>query len=194
MDSVITFLEPSTRLLPGSLIKYQEGKLSLRILDTMVQTPWFTSSTHKSSTHKEVSVMNIKLSGSAIFSASILLICFLVTPLALAAEMTPSSLVFDDTSYTADVEANHQKLHMLYGEVFDKTLPLAQREKAKRDFFKISQQINKKMHNRVMSLNLKEGAALSHTDTLLATHLLLMTSDMLSTLQQEAWNTDPAMQ
>jgi hypothetical protein len=138
--------------------------------------------------------MNIKQGRSAIFSVSILLICFFVTPLALAAEMTPSSLVFDDASYTADVEANHQKLHMLYGKVFDKTLPLGQREEAKRDFFKISQEINKKMHNRVMSLNLKAGAALSHTDTLLATHLLLMTTDMLSTLQQEAWDTDPAMQ
>jgi hypothetical protein len=108
--------------------------------------------------------------------------------------MTPSSLVFDDATYTAEVEKEHQKLHMLYGQAIDRSLSVGQREKARRDFFKVSQDLNKKMHNRVMSLNIKTGGALSHTDNLLATHLLLMTTDMLSTLQQEAWAVDPGMQ
>jgi len=116
-----------------------------------------------------------------------------VAPLAFSADMTPSSLVFDDANYTAEIEKAHQKLHMLYGKSFDKSLPLGQREKARRNFFKASQDLNKKMHNRVMTLDPKQGAALSHTDILLSTHLLLMTADMLSTLQEEAWEIDPGM-
>jgi acetyl/propionyl-CoA carboxylase alpha subunit len=103
-----------------------------------------------------------------------------------AAEMTSSSLMFDESSYTAEVEKAHQKLHMLYGQAFDQSLPMGKRQKARKEFLKLSQEMIKKMHSRVMTMNVKEGAALSHTDTLLATHLLLMATDMLTTLQQEA--------
>lgn len=120
----------------------------------------------------------------------VLFLCTLVMPTAFSAEMTPSSLVFDDATYTADVEKAHQQLHMLYGKAFNKSLPGIEREKARREFFKVSQDLNKKMHSRVMMLDPKEGAALSHTDILLATHLLLMTADMLSTIQQDAWADD----
>lgn len=137
--------------------------------------------------------MNIMKRRSVILAILALLTIFFVIPVATSAEMTPSSLVFDDATYTADVEKEHQKLHMLYGQAVDKSLSLGQREKAKRDFFEVSQELNKKMHSRVMSLNVKEGAALSHTDILLATHLLLMTADMLSALQQDAWAVDPGM-
>ena len=137
--------------------------------------------------------MNIQGCRPAILTAPVLLLCLFVMPTVLSAEMTPSSLVFDDSTYTADVEKAHQKLHMLYGKVFDKSLALGKREQAKRDFLETSQDLNKKMHSRVMSLNVKEGAALSHTDILLSTHLLLMTADMLSTLQQEAWENDPGL-
>lgn len=118
---------------------------------------------------------------------------FVVPAVAISAEMTPSSLVFDDATYTVEVEKVHQKLHMLYGEASDRSLALGQREKAKREFFKVSQDLNKKMHSRVMSLNVKEGAALSHTDILLSTHLLLMTADMLTTMQQDIWENDPGL-
>lgn len=118
---------------------------------------------------------------------------FVVPAVAISAEMTPSSLVFDDATYTVEVEKAHQKLHMLYGEASDRSLALGQREKAKREFFKVSQGLNKKMHSRVMSLNVKEGAALSHTDILLSTHLLLMTADMLTTMQQDIWENDPGL-
>ena len=137
--------------------------------------------------------MNIKEHRSVILAILALLITIFIVPVALADEMTPSSLVFDDATYTAEVEKEHQKLHMLYGQAVDNSLPLGQREKARRDFFKVSQDLNKKMHSRVMGLNVKEGAALSHTDILLATHLLLMTADMLSTIQQDEWAVDPGM-
>ena len=138
--------------------------------------------------------MNIKEHSAVILAILALLFTLFTVPVASSAEMTPSSLVFDDATYTADVEKQHQKLHMLYGQAVDKSLSVGQREKAKRDFFAVSQDLNKKMHSRVMSLNVKEGAALSHTDTLLATHLLLMTADMLSAIQQDAWAVDPGMQ
>ena len=138
--------------------------------------------------------MNTKKRHAVVLPILALLTTIFAAPLVSSAEMTPSSLVFDDATYSADVEKEHQKLHMLYGQAVDKTLPMGQREKARRDFFTVSQDLNKKMHNRVMALNIKEGAALSHTDILLATHLLLMTADMLSTLQQDAWSVDPGMQ
>jgi hypothetical protein len=123
-----------------------------------------------------------------------LLLSIFLIPVASSAEMTPSSLVFDDATYTAEVEKSHNKLHMLYGQAFDKSLPLGQREKAKREFFEEAQALNKKMHSRIMGLNVKEGAALSHTDVLLSTHLLLMMTDMLSSIQQDIWDNDPGLQ
>lgn len=138
--------------------------------------------------------MKIKKNHSPAIIALALLIGLFVAPAGFCAEMTPSSLVFDDATYTAEIEKAHQKLHMLYGKSFDKSLPLGQREKARREFFKASQDLNKKMHNRVMMLDPKQGAALSHTDILLSTHLLLMTTDMLSTLQQDIWENDPGLQ
>ena len=98
--------------------------------------------------------------------------------------------MFDDATYTAEVEKGHQKLHMLYGKVVNESLSVIEREKARRDYFKVSQDLNKRMHSRVMSLDVKKGAALSHTDILLSTHLLLMTTDMLSTIQQDTWKDD----
>ena len=134
--------------------------------------------------------MNINKYRSTLLATFALFVCMLVVPVALSAEMTPSSLVFDDSTYTAEVEKAHQKLHELYGKVVNKSLSKDQREKARRGFFEVSQNINKKMHSRVMSLDAKKGAALSHTDILLSTHLLLMTTDMLSTIQQDAWEDD----
>ena len=134
--------------------------------------------------------MNINKYRSTLLATFALFICMLVVPAASSAEMTPSSLVFDDSTYTAEVEKAHQKLHELYGKVVNKSLSKDQREKARRGFFEVSQNINKKMHSRVMSLDAKKGAALSHTDILLSTHLLLMTTDMLSTIQQDAWEDD----
>ena len=134
--------------------------------------------------------MNINKYRSTLLATFALFVCMLVVPVALSAEMTPSSLLFDDSTYTAEVEKAHQKLHELYGKVVNKSLSKDQREKARRGFFEVSQNINKKMHSRVMSLDAKKGAALSHTDILLSTHLLLMTTDMLSTIQQDAWEDD----
>jgi hypothetical protein len=134
--------------------------------------------------------MNIKGYRSVILSTLALFAGMLVIPVASSDEMTPTSLMFDDATYTAEVDKGHQKLHVLYGKALNKSLPAMKREKARRDYFKLSQDLNKRMHSRVMMLNPKKGAALSHTDILLSTHLLLMTADMLSTIQQDAWEED----
>ena len=134
--------------------------------------------------------MNIKRYRSVILSTLALFAGMLVIPVALSDEMAPTSLMFDDATYTAEVDKGHQKLHVLYGKALNKSLPAMKIEKARRDYFKLSQDLNKRMHSRVMMLDAKKGAALSHTDILLSTHLLLMTADMLSTIQQDAWEED----
>jgi len=98
-----------------------------------------------------------------------------------------AGMAYNEADYPAYFEKTMDKLHVLHGKVFNKTISLGEREKAKREFFKHSQDLVKKMHARVMTLNVKEGAALSHTEVLLTTHLQLMIADMISTLQQEAW-------
>jgi acetyl/propionyl-CoA carboxylase alpha subunit len=130
-------------------------------------------------------IMEIRLFPSIVVVAvAVLFLALKASPLS-AAEMTSPSLVFDEKTYTAEVEKAHQKLHMLFGQAFDKRLPGGERKKAQREFLKISQELIKKMHSRVMTMNVKEGAALSHTDILTSTHLLLMVTDMLTTIQQE---------
>lgn len=98
-----------------------------------------------------------------------------------------ASDLYSEADYPAHFEKTMDKLHVLHSKVFDKTIPVAEREKAKREFFKHSQELVKSMHARTMTLDVKKGASLSHTEVLLSTHLQLMVADMLSTLQQEAW-------
>ena len=136
--------------------------------------------------------MIIKGKGLLLFASGLLFVCLLYAQPVFSDEMT-GSMMFDDASYAADVEKGHQKLHMLYGKAFDKSSSASQRLKARQDFLKVSQELNKKMHARVMTKDPKKGDALSHTDVLLSTHLLLMTADLLSTLQQEEWAMDPGL-
>ena len=98
-----------------------------------------------------------------------------------------AGMAYNEADYPAYFEKTMDKLHVLHGKVFDKTTSVGEREKAKRAFFKHSQDLVKKMHARVMTLDIKKGASLSHTEVLLNTHLQLMVADMLSSLQQEAW-------
>lgn len=136
--------------------------------------------------------MNSKGKSLSLLAALMLFAGLFFSPSVYSDEMT-GSMMFDDASYTADVEKGHQKLHMLYGKAFDKSAPLGDRLKARREFLDVAQELNKKMHARVMMKDPKKGDALSHTDVLLSTHLLLMTADMLSTIQQEEWANDPGL-
>ena len=92
-----------------------------------------------------------------------LLALVMFVPSAFADEMT-RSLMFDEASYTAEVEKAHNKLHMLYGKATDKSVSASQRHKARIEFLDVAQELNKKMHARVMTKDPKKGDALSHTD------------------------------
>jgi hypothetical protein len=100
--------------------------------------------------------------------------------------------VYDVSAYTKHVEDTMQQLHTLHLKAFDKTVDSGKREAARREFFRLSQGLVQEMHQRIMGLNVKAGAALSHTDVLLSTHLTMMVLDMLSELQLESY-VDPVM-
>ena len=136
--------------------------------------------------------MVIKGKSLFLLASGVLFMCLLYAQPVFSDEMT-GSMMFDDASYTAEMEKGHMKLHMLYGKAFDKSVSASQRLKARQEFLDLAQELNKKMHARVMTKDPKKGDALSHTDVLLSTHLLLMTADLLSTLQQEAWAADPGL-
>ena len=125
--------------------------------------------------------MNTKMYKSIMVVLMALAVSVFFAPAAFAA------MAYNEADYSTYFEKTMDKLHVLHGKVFDKTISLGEREKAKRAFFKHSQDLVKKMHARIMTLNVKKGDALSHTEVLLATHIQLMVADMLSTLQQEAW-------
>ncbi|WP_455198092.1 hypothetical protein [Kaarinaea lacus] len=136
--------------------------------------------------------MNTRRKSPVLFAVLMLFSWMFVAPAAFADEMT-QSLMFDDASYTAEVEKAHHKLHMLYGKATDGKASAANRLKARQEFLAVAQDINKKMHARVMTKDPKKGDALSHTDVLLSTHLLLMTADMLTTIKQNEWAIDPGL-
>lgn len=125
--------------------------------------------------------MNKKMYKSIMVILMALVVSVLFAPGALA------GMAYNEADYPAYFEKTMDKLHVLHQQAFDKTIPSGKREKAKREFLKHSQDLVKKMHARIMKLDVKKGDALSHTEVLLSTHLQLMVADMLSTLQQEAW-------
>lgn len=91
--------------------------------------------------------------------------------------------VYDEAVYTAEVEKSMHKMHGLYLRSYDKSLSKGDRAKAKKEYFKVAQSLVRDMHQRVMNMNIKEGAALSHTDVLLSTHMTMMLLDMLAAEQ-----------
>lgn len=90
---------------------------------------------------------------------------------------------YDEAVYTAEVEKSMHKMHGLYLRAYDKSLSKSEIAKAKKEYFKIAQSLVRNMHERVMKMNIKEGAALSHTDVLLSTHMTMMLLDMLAAEQ-----------
>lgn len=136
--------------------------------------------------------MNTRRKSPFLLTALMFIASMFFVSSAFADEMT-QSLMFDDASYTVEVEKTHHKLHMIYGKAIDKSATAVQRLKARKEFLDVAQNLNKKMHARVMTKDPKKGDALSHTDVLTATHLLLMTADMLTTIQQDEWAIDPGM-
>lgn len=92
------------------------------------------------------------------------------------------------------INNEHQKLHTLYGMAFDKAFFIDQKEQTKKDCLNTSQPLNKKMHNRVLSLNAKGGVSLPHTHILPSTQMALMRIAILPTIQQTDCESDPGRQ
>lgn len=111
---------------------------------------------------------------------------------AAAAKNSEPSMVYDESAYTEATEKDMAKMHALYLKAYDKKASLGDREKAKREYLKIGKKLVREMHERIMMLDVKKGAALSHTDVLLSVHMMSMMVDMLATLQQEEWK-DPTL-
>jgi len=99
---------------------------------------------------------------------------------------------YSDEDFPAHMEKSMDKLHGLFQQSFDKTIPGGKRLKARQEYFDLSRDLIKGVHARVMTLDVKKGAALSHTDVLLSIHLLSMSSEMTSSILQEQL-ADPTM-
>ena len=82
---------------------------------------------------------------------------------------------------------------MLSGVAFDESVSMHKRHKARKEFLNIAKLLNMELHARIMALDHAKGEVLSQADIMTSTHLLLMTMDMLSTLQQEVWVNDPKL-
>lgn len=127
-----------------------------------------------------------------IFAVSVFIGNLLFLSNSMAANDTSDSLVFDNRVYTEQTEKAMDKMHHLFIKAYDKTSSSGEREKAKREYLVMGQKLIRQVHERVMSLDVKKGAALSHTDVLLSVHMMSMMLDMLASIQQEQWQ-DPSM-
>lgn len=126
------------------------------------------------------------------FAVFFIIVNLLFLSNSMAANDPPDSLVFDNKVYTENTEKAMDKMHHLFIKAYDKTSPSGEREKAKREYLAMGQNLVRGLHERVMSLDVKKGAALSHTDVLLSVHMMSMMLDMLASIQQEQWQ-DPNM-
>lgn len=109
-----------------------------------------------------------------------LLLTALISANAFAGDDAAGISMYDDSAYTQKVEKNMNKMHGLFLKAYDKSLSKKQRQKAKKEYFEIAQGLVRDMHGRVMKLDVKSGAALSHTEVLLSTHMTMMLLDMLA--------------
>ena len=91
--------------------------------------------------------------------------------------------LYDETAYTQSVEKKMHKMHGLYLRAHDSSLSAKDKAKAKREYYAVAQGLVRDMHERVMRLDIKTGAALSHTDIILSNHLTMMLLDMLAAEQ-----------
>ncbi len=76
------------------------------------------------------------------------------------------------------------KLDKYYLQSIDRNLSQGEIEKAKREYLKVARDLLRRMNAKFDALNLKEGATLSHTETLLSIHVMTMMADMLASEHQ----------
>ena len=121
------------------------------------------------------------------FAVSLFIVNLFFISNTMAANDASGSDVFDDRVYTEQTEKAMDNMHHLFIKAYDKSSPAGEREKAKRAYLETGQKLIRQLHERVMMLDVKKGAALSHTDVLLSVHMMSMMLDMLASIQQEQW-------
>lgn len=93
----------------------------------------------------------------------------------------PGLSVFDETAYTEYIETTMTKLDKLYLEFCDTCgNDAASARLAKEEFLAIVRELMQHMNAKYDSLDPKQGAALSPTDTLVSLHALTMLVDILA--------------
>ena len=121
--------------------------------------------------------------------ALLIAVCaFAITPAGAGEKPATASTidVYDETAYTQYVEDTMKKLDKLYLEfcaACDADREAAWR--ARQEFLVTVRDLMKHMNSRFDSLDPKQGAALSPTETLVSIHALTMLVDILSATQLE---------
>ena len=116
---------------------------------------------------------------------------FFASSISLADE-NAGSMVYDETAYTAYVEATMNKLDRLYLDFCAScNVDASKAGAAKREFLATVRDLMQHMNGRFDALDPKAGAALSHTETLVSIHVLTMLVDILTEIQIEEMTAHP---
>jgi len=118
---------------------------------------------------------------SKIFNNSIRVIVFLLASTCLSgtsiAAHAPKALAGD--AYIAYMKEALDEIHALYMKTMDEKATQGEAEKARQGALRKSREALRYMHRRFRSLEIEHGAAMSADETLLTTHLMSMTMDLL---------------
>lgn len=132
-------------------------------------------------------LINAVLLASALLMSNVL---FAATPEVKADDVM--SDVYDEAAYTEYVENTMNKLDQLYLDFLDaRGVDATKARIARRDFLMTVHDLMKYMNAKYDNLELKEGAALSPTETLVSVHAMTMLVDILASTELEQMAAHP---
>jgi hypothetical protein len=103
-----------------------------------------------------------------------------------AAFSAQPSGVYDEAAYTEYVETTMKKLDTLYLDFCSTcNIDASKAVKARAEFFKLSRELMQHMNARFDEKNVKQGDALSPTETMVSIHVLTMLVDILTETQMQ---------
>ena len=129
--------------------------------------------------------MKIKYTNSVVIF--IFLIGAFLFKAAIAEDISGSTSIFDEATYSSQLEKDMKKLDTLYLRFHDKGLPSGEVNKAKREYFEVARKLLHDMNEKFDKLDPKAGAGLSQTDILVINHVQVMLIDMLASLHESEW-------
>ena len=125
-----------------------------------------------------------KITLSTVFFA---LILTLMATNAFAIHEPGHTPMYDEETYTRNMNAEMEKLDKLFLQSIDKNQPQAEALKAKRESFKVARKLLQSLNERLDALDPMKGAALSHTEMLMMNHIQIMLLDMLTSIHMSEW-------